>query len=107
MLNRDEIRQRSLVVYIHVGENKEGTPQFRKVRWPESVDVAAGKMNMWVEDFYLDLEGDNLELAVVDPENPPSPPRQIEVESSLRNFEGHIILFDSNGKKIDETPIPE
>jgi hypothetical protein len=105
MLTKQEILDQKLIIYIHVGENKEGVPQFRKVRHPEAVDVTTGQLHMWVEDIHMNDQEELMRPVAMDPANPPTPPAEISVQATLREFNGHVILFDSNGKKIDETPV--
>jgi len=105
MIQKEQILSENLTVYIYVGDNKEGTPQFRKVRHPEKVDVAAGHVQMWVEDTLLDPHNTSLNPVVVDPKNLPEQPPEIAIEAALRAYTGHVILFDATGKKIDETPV--
>ena len=107
MLTKKEILEQGLVVYIYVGDNKEGVPQFRRVRHPEAVDPKKGVAQIWVEDIHKATDEELMRPVMIDPNNPPEAPKEIGVESTLRQYEGHVIVFDAAGKKVDETSIAE
>lgn len=107
MLTSKEINEQNLSVYIYVGDNKENVPQFRKVRYPEAVDAAKGVVQLWVEDITLDDAEELMSPVTVDPENPPALPPAADVEATLKQYNGHVVVFDLQGKKIDETPVKD
>jgi hypothetical protein len=107
MLTSKEIFEQELSVYIYVGDNKEGVPQFRKVRYPEAVDAAKGIVQLWVEDIMLDDAEELMAPVALDPKNPPTLPPVLPVEAQLKQYTGHVVVFDLQGKKVDETPVED
>lgn len=96
-LNEEQLK--SLAVYIRIGDNKEGVPQFRKVRDPVEVDVEEGRCLMRIPQVpvpeYASLK-DPVSFSL---------PDEIELIITLKEYQGHVIVFDKQGQKLNETPV--
>lgn len=112
LINREQIELLGLQIFINspIGEleqhqdpltGEESTRlKWKRVPFPEEVDVGSGSVKMWVPQS---VSTDSMTKVEVDPSNPPQKPEEMEVEASLTETQGNVLVCLPDGEVIQVT----